>query len=131
MTSRVRFFVVLLLGLCSIGADECASTPALPVDPNYYCLTDPPVGCAAYCSAPDVVTFTPACSHISAGDREIAFEILVMAQVQDIEAQGVRACPQANALDVLTPCMMGLPPIEWPNQSECTSPPEGCPVGAP
>lgn len=131
MNARGHWFVVVLLGLCSIGADDCtpASTPSTPpIDPNNYCYTDPPVGCAAYCSGPDDVTFTPACKHISAGQREIDFENFVITGVNALLAQGKHTCPQADPSNLITPCMTNFPPVQWPNQSACTPPPAGCPL---
>lgn len=137
MASRVQRLMVLLVGLSSLGADKCAPAPGtgtgqnLPIDPNYYCYTDPPVGCAAYCSAVDVVTFNTACKHISAGPRELDFELYVITKVQEQEAQGVQACPEENLYSYITPCQTPFPPVQWPNQGECTPPPAGCPVGGP
>lgn len=133
MTSRAHWIIVVMLGLSSIGADDCfpAAAPGLAIDPNNFCYTDPPVGCAAYCSAPDVVSVTPACTHISAGPREFEFEIKVLAHMDLLEAQGIRVCPQANLFNFTTPCMVGVPPVQWPNQSECTPPPPGCVVATP
>jgi hypothetical protein len=118
--------------LCSIGAKDCAApvAPSGGYQPNFYCYTDPPVGCAAYCSGPDTVTFTPACSHISAGDLEIMFELKIEANVKELEANGVRACPEADPFSVTTPCQVGIIPQEWPNQDHavCTPAPPGCPL---
>jgi len=133
MTSRAQWLIVVLLGLSSIGADDCfpAAASSVPIDPNNFCYTDPPVGCAAYCRGPDDLAVTPACFHISGGPRELEFEQAVVAQILLLEAEGIRVCPQADLNTFVTPCDVGVPPIQWPDQSECLSPPAGCSVGAP
>ena len=83
--------LVVLVALGSIGAKDCAAVPDRPIggyDPNSYCYTDPPVGCAAYCSARDTVAFTPACSHISGDELYFRFQDEVALRAHSAAAQG-------------------------------------------
>jgi hypothetical protein len=130
MKRRIQGFFVLVFALCSLGAKEGCSAPAGLSSLVIYCHTDPPVGCAAYCSGVNEVTFTPACTHISAGPLELAFEDIVISGVQELEAQGTQACPKANLSAFATPCEVGIIPQEWPNQDhEVGTPvPPGCPL---
>jgi hypothetical protein len=127
-----RSLCLVAFALCSIGAKDCA-TPARPdggYQPNFYCFTDPPVGCAAYCSGPDTVTFTFACSHISGDALEKQFQDKVMQLANDAAAQGIHFCPEADLTKFLTPCAVDIIPVEWPNQDHavCTPAPPGCPL---
>jgi len=129
--SRIFAIAFFVLG---IGAKDCANfggQPAPPPAPQKpFCLIDPPLGCAAFCEDVDVVTFTPQCRNVEASDREIAFELNVMKIVQQAEDQGTQACPQANSTSFLTPCKIGISPVEHPNQDHevCTTPPLNCPL---
>jgi hypothetical protein len=125
----LRFFV-LLFAACSIGAKDCASAPTGLSGTTIYCHTDPPVGCAAYCSAKDTVTFLPACLAVGANTRELEFELKVRQLANDAASQGVHFCPEEDLTKFLTPCALGIEPVEWPNQSHevCTPVPPGCPL---
>ncbi|WP_437479419.1 hypothetical protein WME75_33490 [Sorangium sp. So ce1014] len=132
MKRSVSHAVVLVFALCSIGAKKCAPSSGQPSQSpnNPFCYMDPPVGCAAYCKAKDTVEFTPACSHVSAGDRELLFELTVMNRVSEEYAQGNQLCPEADLSFFLTPCHIDIVPQEWPNQDHefCQSVPPGCPL---
>lgn len=131
---RILWFLVLVFALSSIGAKTGCSTPTGTQSnqdpPKHTCLMDPPVGCAAYCQDVDVVAFTPPCTHISAGELELLFEVRVMTQVQELEAQGTQVCPQSNLSTFVTPCDVGITPQEWPAQDHevCAPVPPGCPL---
>ena len=124
----IAFFVL------SIGAKECVGPGENPAPPpasqKPFCTIDPPLGCAAFCEDVDVITFTPQCKNIEASDREIAFEINVMDIVHQAEAQGKQVCPQADPTTFLTPCAIGISPVEHPNQDHdvCATPPLNCPL---
>ena len=100
-----------------------------PPPPLPYCLTDPPVGCAAQCVGVDVVGYTDACSNIEAGPRTMQFVMDVDMYVSDLAAQGGTPCPAENLGVTVTPCADGIQPVEWPNQDHtvCTPAPPGCP----
>ncbi len=127
-----------LFGFVMIGADDCNIT--LPWDPGTpggsppppmpYCLTDPPVGCAAVCVGVGVQSFTDACSNIEAGPLTVKFEMDVSNAVATALDNGIEVCPAANLNNTMTPCMDGITPVEWPNQdhAECTPAPPGCPL---
>jgi hypothetical protein len=122
---------VLALALCSIGAKDCGTSGTAPVmlpDAALYCLTDPPVGCAAYCSAPQTITFLPACSGPSAGPAELDFELKLRAKMMEFISQGLEVCPQATPGKFMTPCIVDVWTTEWPNQDHnvCTPAPVGC-----
>ena len=128
-------FALILFACLMIGADDCALTqigqpvpPTTPAKP--YCLTDPPVGCAAVCAGVGVPALTDACSNIEAGPRTMQFKNDVQIYLDDVAANGGTPCPTENLGAAVTPCMDGIQPVEWPNQdhAECTTPPPGCPL---
>jgi hypothetical protein len=43
---------------------------------------------------------------------------------------GKQVCPQADSTSFLTPCAIGIPPVEHPNQDHeiCTTLPLNCPL---
>jgi hypothetical protein len=123
--------LAVTLALCSIGAKDCGTAaPAGGYQPNFYCYTDPPVGCAAYCIATNTVAFTPACAHISGDVQALAFEQKVKELVAADLADGNEVCPEADRYKYFTPCDVGIIPAEWPNQDHnvCTPAPPGCPI---
>ncbi|WP_437326164.1 hypothetical protein [Sorangium sp. So ce381] len=124
--------LVLVFALCSIGAKKCTSQSgeSLPPSDKPFCYTDPPIGCAAYCQDVGVVAFTPACSHISAGDRELLFEFTVINRATAEQLNGNQVCPQTDLSFFLTPCHLDIIPQEWPNQDHeyCQPVPPGCPL---
>ena len=135
MSSRAVVLCGMAFFASSIGAKDCApvggggsAPPPAPQKP--FCLTDPPLGCAAFCGDVGLVSFTPQCSNIEASDLEIKFEITVMNSVKQAEAQGAQVCAQANATTFVTPCSIGIFPVEHPNQDHevCTPPPLNCPL---
>jgi hypothetical protein len=99
-------------------------TPALP-----YCYTDPPRGCAVVCMDVGTPTFAPQCANVEAGPRTQSFEDQVDNGLATALDQGVEICPADKLGMELTPCALGITPVEWPNQDHesCTPPPPGCP----
>jgi len=125
-----------LFGFAMLGAEDCSipwdsGTPtAMAPPPTPYCLTDPPLGCAAICLGVGVSGFTDACSNIEAGPRTTQFEMDVNAYVAELAANNGAPCPAENLGAAVTPCMDGITPVEWPNQDHavCTTAPAGCPL---
>jgi hypothetical protein len=114
-------------GGCNLGTGY-AMPAAPPSEP--YCYTDPPLGCAAVCTDVDVVGWTSPCSNVEAGPRTDAFEAQVQSLLNAANAQSVSVCTADNLGATLTPCMVGITPVEWPNQdpTACSTPPSGCPL---
>lgn len=96
--SASHTILVLVFALCSIGAKKCTTQngESLSSSDKPFCYTDPPIGCAAYCQDVGVVAFTPACSHISAGDRELLFEFTVINRATAEQLDGNEVCPQID-----------------------------------
>ncbi|AUX44974.1 uncharacterized protein SOCE26_064440 [Sorangium cellulosum] len=130
--SVAHTMLVLVFALCSIGAKKCTpkSGESLPSSNKPFCYTDPPIGCAAYCQNVDTIAFTPACSDVSAGDKELLFELTVMNRATEEQLNGNQVCPQAELSFFLTPCHLDIIPQEWPNQDYeyCQPVPPGCPL---
>ena len=119
--------------ISGIGANNCVGTSngtSNGTSPygKPFCFTDPPIGCAAYCKDVGTVAFTDRCSAVDAGDRELAFEVALMQQVDAAIAQGYEVCPKADNTSYVTPCALGIPPVEHPNQDHevCQTPPLDC-----
>lgn len=133
-TSCIRRIFVITFFVLSIGAKDCGNlggnVAPPPASQKPFCMTDPPLGCAAFCEDVNVVTFTPPCKNIEASTLELDFELTVMNNVQQAETQGVQVCPQANVTVFLTPCALGIFPVEHPNQDHevCATPPLNCPL---
>lgn len=135
---RKTYALVLVpFALSMLGADDCALTqigqpvpPPKTIPTKPYCYTDPPLGCAAICTAVDMPGLTAACSNVDAGPRTAQFEADVNTYLADLAAHGATACPAENLGATVTPCADGIQPVEWPNQdhAECTTPPPGCPL---
>jgi hypothetical protein len=124
--------LVLVMALCSIGADQkaCTGAPVGLSKTTIYCYTDPPVGCAAYCQAVHTLGFTYACGGPAADALEQQFRDYVIAFLDEQDAQGVEVCPQDDLYKYVTPCDVGIIPVEWPGQDHavCTPAPPGCPL---
>ena len=133
-TSCISRIFVIAFFVLSIGAKDCGNlggnVAPPPASRKPFGTIDPPLGCAAFCEDVDVVSFTPQCENVEASDREIAFEITVMNNVKQAEAQGKQVCPQADLTAFVTPCAIGIPPVEHPNQDHevCANPPLNCPL---
>lgn len=131
---RWKAIVLGLFALTTTGAKDCGggwwsssatkSTSPPPEATLPFCLSDPPPGCAAVCTAPDLITFTPACSSVDAGPRELGFEMTIMENAAALMMQG----GECTIGFTVTPCALGLAPVEWPNQDHtvCMSAPAGC-----
>ena len=128
--SRFVLAFAMIFFVLGIGAKDCGPSGSPPASTKPFYYTDPPLGCAAYCSDVDEVSFTPACRNIEASDRELEFELQVMDGVQHLYAQGIQVCPQADPTSFVTPCAMGIFPVEHPNQDHeyCQTPPLNCPL---
>lgn len=128
-TSRL---LLALMAVCSLGADQksCSSAPGGLSKITIYCYTDPPVGCAAYCQAVHTIAFTYACEGPASGAQYEIFRNHVISYLDAQDAQGVEICPQEDLHKYVTPCDVGIPPVELANQdhSVCTPAPPGCPL---
>lgn len=118
----------------SKNAQPMQPLPGTPVLPC--CLTDPPAGCRAVCAAAGDVEMSAECNGIGAGPREAQFDALVQTYVLQLVMQGTQVCttdPMGGVMgdlmvgDSVTPCNLGIPPIEWPNQDHevCAPMPAG------
>ena len=133
---RISFVGAVTFFVLSIGAKDCidfggsvgTSAPPPSPPPKPFCLTDPPLGCAAFCSAVGMVSVTPQCHNIEASTREFDFETIVANKVIELEGQGIQVCPEATPTSVITPCAVGVFPVEHPNQDHefCQTPPLDC-----
>jgi hypothetical protein len=144
--SQLRWIVMLAFALCSIGADS-SSSGCKPSDSQSnqgaqynqnkpWCYTDPPIGCAAFCSDVGVISFTLHCGDIDAGPRTKDFMDAVIQFVNAKIAEGYDVCPAQDVrTKFVTPCVVppGFPPVEWPNQDHevCQTPPLDCSIVLP
>lgn len=130
MPARMRLFAsTLLLALASAPSSDCgfgssAAPPPPPAPDIPYCYTDPPVGCGAFCDADYQVSFSEACGNIEGGELTIQFEDLI----QNLEAmatmEGKDVCTDANIGATISPCKVGIVPVERANQDH-----ESCVTG--
>ncbi|AUX42416.1 uncharacterized protein SOCE26_038480 [Sorangium cellulosum] len=93
-----------------------------------FCYTDPPAKCVAFCIDVDSVAFTPMCDSVEAGELTNLFKEEVIIGAAELEAQGIQVCPAPDSKHWVTPCDVGIPPVEHPNQDHnyCQPPPPGC-----
>jgi hypothetical protein len=90
------------------------------------------VGCGAFCDADYQVSFSEACTNIEAGQLTLDFENIVM-QLEDMAVMhGKDVCTDANIGATISPCMVGVTPVERANQdhASCTTAPQ-CTVQVP
>ena len=136
------YFTVLAFALFSLGADPSTSgckplgttsyqdTSSNPNAYKPWCHTDPPIFCAAFCSGFDQVTFSERCWDLGADVLELEFEKRVMNLYNERLELGEHLCTQADPLNFVTPCQVGVIPQEHPNQDHevCEPVPPNCPM---
>jgi hypothetical protein len=74
------------------------------------------VGCGAFCDADYNVTFSEDCSSVEAGARTVAFQDLVQNLESMAIMKGKEVCTDANIGATISPCMVGIDPVERPGQ---------------
>jgi hypothetical protein len=140
--SRTIFVCAMIFFVLGIGAKDCnldwsgssGGTSAPPPPTKPFCLTDPPIGCAAFCSDVGVLAFTSHCSDVDADMRALNFRKAVVNYLNAKMAEGYDVCPAADVNNkFVPPCPLGFPPVEWPNQDHevCQTPPLDCSIVLP
>jgi len=138
---RIPGIVVAVFALCSLGSNSSSSgckpsesqsnqSSQSNQDPSKpWCYMDPPVNCIAFCIGPDAIAF-PHCDDPASGVRADQFEEKVLNDAAEQLLQGVQVCPEANSKKWVTPCQVGITPVEHPNQDHevCQTVPPGCPT---
>lgn len=135
--SRIPWVVVVAFGMGSLGAKPSGcyqSPPDQGPQPNQdsakpFCYTDPPYKCIAFCVGVHKVGFTPMCNDVSASDLTIEFFDAVLDGAEDLEAEGYEVCPAPDPTKWVTPCDVGIIPMENPpNQDHevCQPVPPDC-----
>jgi hypothetical protein len=140
--AQLRWVVMLAFALCSIGAESSSSssgckpsgaqssqgTQSNQGSTKPWCYMDPPVNCVAFCVAVNKIAFTPMCGNIEAGELTDLFMEEVINDAEDLEAQSIQVCPGPDSKHWVTPCGVGINPVEHPNQDHevCQPVPPGC-----
>lgn len=133
---KIHVVALALFAWTMIGAQSCfddygnmwSNKNPVPTTSRPFCLTDPPYACAVVCLGPDLPGFTDGCADVPAGPLTSQFEDTVELLANMAAAADKQICPPDNLQGRLTPCSVGIAPVEWPNQdhSVCMSAPPSC-----
>ena len=77
------------------------------------------------------IAYTPACFGPASDKLTKLFRAYVESYLDQQDAQGIEVCPVADQYKYVTPCDVGIIPVEWPagqDHAVCTPAPPGCPI---
>jgi hypothetical protein len=137
---RIPAIVVVVFALCSLGSKSSSGCNPFGSESNQstqsnqdpskpWCYMDPPVNCIAFCIGVNEIAF-PNCDDPASGPWAALFKEQVLNAAAEQLVLGVQVCPAANSKKWVTPCQVGITPVEHPNQDHevCQTVPPGCPT---